>query len=238
MPADQPSETRPAAPEETAAPRRSQLLAAQAQQSATLNGRQDSPQDWGGSFGGPSRNTVADPGWGTPASAPDWAQPAPPSADDAPDGASAGSGVPNTVAGPAESDPAGNDPAENGQTAPPMPAASGPVPATEAGGNGVAPRREPGRTESGGTASHAAPEAPAPAAGEKLSMYQRLSTSPEALAGRTRVQPRPVDAPHVEDGPSPDDVTIEESGVAGQAAVERILGGQLVEEKPLNGGAY
>ncbi|WP_227878584.1 DNA polymerase III subunit gamma and tau [Arthrobacter dokdonensis] len=238
VPADQASETRPAAPEEKAAPRRSQLLAAQAQQSANPNSQQDSPQDWGVSFGGPSRNTVADPGWGTPASAPDWAQPAPPSADDAPDGASHVSGAPNEASGPAGSDSAGNGPAANGQAASPKPAASGLVPATGAGGTGVAPRREPGRTESGGTASHAAPEAPAPAAREKLSMYQRLSNSPEALAGRTRVQPRPVDAPYVEDVPSPDDVTIEESGVAGQAAVERILGGQLVEERPLNGGAY
>ncbi|WP_287933397.1 DNA polymerase III subunit gamma and tau, partial [Arthrobacter sp.] len=180
MPADQPSETRPAAPEETAAPRRSQLLAAQAQQSATLNGRQDSPQDWGGSFGGPSRNTVADPGWGTPASAPDWAQPAPPSADDAPDGASPVSGAPNEASGPAGSDSAGNGPAANGQAASPRPAASGLVPATGAGGTGVAPRRETGPAESVGTASDAVPEAAAPAAGEKLSMYQRLSNSPEA----------------------------------------------------------
>jgi DNA polymerase-3 subunit gamma/tau len=40
----------------------------------------------------------------------------------------------------------------------------------------------------------------------------------------------------VEDVPSEDDVTIEESGVVGQAAVERILGGQLIEERDLNAG--
>ena len=79
---------------------------------------------------------------------------------------------------------------------------------------------------------------PAPSAGEKLSMYQRLSNSPEARAGRSQAPARAADVPFVEDVPSPDDVTIEESGVAGQAAVERILGGALIEERPLNGSSF
>jgi DNA polymerase-3 subunit gamma/tau len=89
---------------------------------------------------------------------------------------------------------------------------------------------------SGETASYTSPDAQSD--GEKLSRYQRLANSPEAQAGRTRVQARPAGTPYEEDVPSEDDVTIEESGVAGQAAVERILGGQLVEERPLNGGSY
>jgi DNA polymerase-3 subunit gamma/tau len=39
----------------------------------------------------------------------------------------------------------------------------------------------------------------------------------------------------VEDIPSADDETIEESGVFGRAAVERILGGKLLEERSLDG---
>lgn len=75
-------------------------------------------------------------------------------------------------------------------------------------------------------------EQPAQAPGEKMSMYQRLSNSPEAKASRVQSPTRQADKPYVEDVPSPDDVTIEESGKAGQAAVERILGGQLIEERP------
>ena len=65
-------------------------------------------------------------------------------------------------------------------------------------------------------------------------MYQRMANSSAAQAGRTQTSPgAPAKVPAVEDVPSPDDVTIEESGVVGQAAVERILGGVLIEERPL-----
>ena len=70
--------------------------------------------------------------------------------------------------------------------------------------------------------------------GDRLSMYQRLSNSSEAQSGRSKTPSVNTQSPHVEDVPSPDDVTIEESGVVGQAAVERILGGVLIEERPLN----
>lgn len=100
-------------------------------------------------------------------------------------------------------------------------------------------------------ASTTAPAAPAPPEAErastgtaaeppqqpggdgKMSMYQRLSNSPEAKAGRAQAPSAP--AAYVEDIPSADDVTIEESGLVGRAAVERILGGRFVEERPLNG---
>jgi DNA polymerase-3 subunit gamma/tau len=83
--------------------------------------------------------------------------------------------------------------------------------------------------------------APAPAteipARGKLSLYQRLSNSPEAEAGRAKAPARSPEepAPYVQDVPSADDETIEESGVFGRAAVERILGGKLIEERSLDG---
>jgi DNA polymerase-3 subunit gamma/tau len=84
--------------------------------------------------------------------------------------------------------------------------------------------------------------APAPAAAGasetvKQSLYQRLSNSPEAEAGRAKAPARQAETSktYVQDIPSADDETIEESGVFGRAAVERILGGKLVEERSLDG---
>ncbi|MDR6986508.1 DNA polymerase-3 subunit gamma/tau [Paenarthrobacter nitroguajacolicus] len=71
----------------------------------------------------------------------------------------------------------------------------------------------------------------------RQSLYQRLTNSPEAQAGRVqapvRTPVKPDSAP--EDIPSPEDETIEESRVFGRAAVERILGGKLIEERALDG---
>jgi len=57
------------------------------------------------------------------------------------------------------------------------------------------------------------------------------------MAGREKAPARTAAAPGsvVEDIPSSDDETIEESGVFGRAAVERILGGKLLEERSLDG---
>jgi DNA polymerase-3 subunit gamma/tau len=81
----------------------------------------------------------------------------------------------------------------------------------------------------------AAPESAAPTG--RQSLYQRLSNSPEAEAGRAKAPTRAAAATtvYVQDIPSADDETIEESGVFGRAAVERILGGKLVEERSLDG---
>jgi DNA polymerase-3 subunit gamma/tau len=80
----------------------------------------------------------------------------------------------------------------------------------------------------------AAPEAAAPTG--RQSLYQRLSNSPEAEAGRAKAPTRAAATTvYVQDIPSADDETIEESGVFGRAAVERILGGKLVEERSLDG---
>jgi DNA polymerase-3 subunit gamma/tau len=92
------------------------------------------------------------------------------------------------------------------------------------------------------SAPQAAPPQPAPAtspsaAAARQSLYQRLSNSPEAEAGRAKAPARAVaaSATYVQDIPSADDETIEESGVFGRAAVERILGGKLIEERSLDG---
>ena len=92
------------------------------------------------------------------------------------------------------------------------------------------------------TAAPARPQSPAPAPAavrteSRQSLYQRLSNSPEAEAGRAQAPARTVAAPSafIQDIPSADDETIEESGVFGRAAVERILGGKLIEERSLDG---
>ncbi|MET3810590.1 DNA polymerase III subunit gamma and tau [Arthrobacter sp. UYEF3] len=71
----------------------------------------------------------------------------------------------------------------------------------------------------------------------RQSLYQRLSNSPEAEAGRAKAPVRSAVAvtSYEQDIPSADDETIEESGVFGRAAVERILGGKLLEERSLDG---
>ncbi|MEC5181883.1 DNA polymerase-3 subunit gamma/tau [Arthrobacter sp. CG_A4] len=90
-------------------------------------------------------------------------------------------------------------------------------------------------------AAPAAPATAAPAsapesiAADRQSLYQRLSNSPEAEAGRAKAPARAASTTYVQDIPSADDQTIEESGVFGRAAVERILGGKLVEERSLDG---
>ncbi|QHK21468.1 DNA polymerase III subunit gamma and tau [Pseudarthrobacter psychrotolerans] len=111
------------------------------------------------------------------------------------------------------------------------------VPAWEA----VVP--EPAETREYAMASAAptaAPLQPAPATSEsaaaaRQSLYQRLSNSPEAEAGRAKAPARAAAATYVQDIPSADDETIEESGVFGRAAVERILGGKLIEERSPDG---
>lgn len=86
-------------------------------------------------------------------------------------------------------------------------------------------------------AKAAQPSSAAAAAEARQSLYQRLSNSPEAEAGRAKAPARAVAtaATYVQDIPSADDETIEESGVFGRAAVERILGGKLIEERSPDG---
>lgn len=82
--------------------------------------------------------------------------------------------------------------------------------------------------------SSSAPAETAPSAAEqpegpgKTSLYQRLSEQAKKAAPEAAPEPET----YVEDIPSADDETIEESGLVGRAAVERILGGRLIEERP------
>ncbi|MDQ4502940.1 DNA polymerase III subunit gamma and tau [Sinomonas sp. ASV322] len=88
-----------------------------------------------------------------------------------------------------------------------------------------------------------AEERPSPQApdhgGRPLSMYQRLSQKAAQERGNDVAAPRPQrpapSQPVVEDIPSADDETVEASGVFGRAAVERILGGKLIEERAHDG---
>ncbi len=81
-------------------------------------------------------------------------------------------------------------------------------------------------------------DAPASAGGSSakpISRYQRLldeaarKRAEEAAAGSGT-----VDLRYVEDVPSADDETIEETGLVGRSAIERILNGRLVEERRID----
>ncbi|WP_372698908.1 DNA polymerase III subunit gamma and tau [Arthrobacter sp. JSM 101049] len=114
---------------------------------------------------------------------------------------------------------------------------TGPAPATGAGAppsSSVAPPRE----------------APRPAPGKPMSRYQQLlnqAKAREPQAGGTAAGPRPgggaatqnvpadVESRYVEDIPSDDDISIEESGVVGRPAIERLLNGRLIEERNHDG---
>jgi DNA polymerase-3 subunit gamma/tau len=109
-----------------------------------------------------------------------------------------------------------------------------------------------------GPSAPAAPAAPVPAAGgsgqKRLSRYQQLLSQARESDGpdaRTQ-QPAPpygrpgapaaapaggdaVDSKYVEDIPSDDDIAIEESGVVGRPAIERLLNGRLIEERNHDG---
>ncbi|NOJ60578.1 DNA polymerase III subunit gamma and tau [Arthrobacter sp. 260] len=79
----------------------------------------------------------------------------------------------------------------------------------------------------------ASPEA-APSAAKPLSRYQRLLDEAERKRQEEEAaNPRKgaVDLTYIEDEPSADDVTIEESGLVGRSAIERILNGRLIEER-------
>ncbi|GAB2744632.1 DNA polymerase III subunit gamma and tau [Sinomonas soli] len=125
---------------------------------------------------------------------------------------------PNTRAGgaPAEAGPASS-------SAPGAPSAPG--------GAAVAaqPAYEPAAAQPPQRAASGQPDA-----GRKLSMYERLSRK----AAAEQAQAQPQQAPqreYVEDIASADDETIEHSALFGRAAVERVLGGKLIEERGLDG---
>ena len=87
------------------------------------------------------------------------------------------------------------------------------------------------------TAAPATPATPAGgSSGQPLSRYQKLLNEAAQRGGGGPVRgSRPVDSAYVEDVPSADDITLEDSGLVGRKAIERILGGRLIEERSLDG---
>ncbi|WDF33675.1 DNA polymerase III subunit gamma and tau [Arthrobacter agilis] len=83
------------------------------------------------------------------------------------------------------------------------------------------------------------PDAPAPAGDVRqkpVSRYQKLLDEAERKRAEEAAAARgAVDLRFVEDEPSADDETIEESGLVGRTAIERILNGRLVEERSVGG---
>ncbi|WP_081589109.1 DNA polymerase III subunit gamma and tau [Arthrobacter sp. Rue61a] len=127
------------------------------------------------------------------------------------------------------------DPAGSSDTAGSVPVTSGAPAASNAPATWPSLATQP--EESHGSVATLEEGAPSSSPNGRQSLYQRLTNSPEAQAGRVqapvRTQAKPESVP--EDIPSPEDETIEESRVFGRAAVERILGGKLIEERALDG---
>ena len=128
-------------------------------------------------------------------------------------------------------DPVGSSPSGWGDSAELVAVGAPSIPASATAAPAAAPA-PPTASLAAATASPSAPHSTG-----RQSLYQRLSNSPEAEAGRAKAPARASAATttYVQDIPSADDETIEESGVFGRAAVERILGGKLVEERSLDG---
>ncbi|RKO22386.1 DNA polymerase III subunit gamma and tau [Pseudarthrobacter phenanthrenivorans] len=172
---------------------------------------------------------------------PDWGLATAAAAAPSPDGGRPGPGAP--VPGVASSEPV-REPEFAMASAMSAPAAApsqtGPAvgPATQAGRPAASAAASTPAAPPAVTAVPAKADPAASAAAEtRQSLYQRLSNSPEAEAGRAKAPARAVAAAatYVQDIPSADDETIEESGVFGRAAVERILGGKLIEERSPDG---
>ena len=128
------------------------------------------------------------------------------------------------------------------------PAAGGTMPGTAGSAASTATRTaaSPGTVSPGTAAPGARTSAPAaapvsssPSAGapnQPLSRYQKLLNEAAQRGGGAPVRgSRPVDSAYVEDVPSADDITLEDSGLVGRKAIERILGGRLIEERSIDG---
>ena len=125
----------------------------------------------------------------------------------------------------------------------------GSAPAAVGTGQGTAGPTVSTATRAGAASGSAAPAArtsapaaapvsssPAGAPNQPLSRYQKLLNEAAQRGGGAPVRgSRPVDSAYVEDVPSADDITLEDSGLVGRKAIERILGGRLIEERSLDG---
>ena len=104
--------------------------------------------------------------------------------------------------------------------------------------------QQPAPAPSSPTPSSSAPPAPVPsssapaAAGNgsrPLSRYQKLLNEAAQRGGPANVSAGRSNVNLVEDIPSADDIRLEDSGLVGRKAIERILGGRLIEERSLDG---
>lgn len=150
---------------------------------------------------------------------------------------------------PAASAPAAPAPASSASPVAPAPADSAspvaPAPADSAAP--VAPA--PGAAPPPSAPDVPEREAPQPTADKPMSRYQQLlnqarvkdqsaSNTQGIASGGGATPPRPrtdVESTYVEDIPSDDDISIEESGVVGRPAIERLLNGRLIEERNHDG---
>ncbi len=159
-------------------------------------------------------------------------------------------------AAPAPVAPAPSAPADQaaGASAAPAPAAPAPAgsasPAAPAPADSAAPvAPAPGVVPPPSVSAVPEREAPQPAVDKPMSRYQQLlnqarvkeqsaSSTPGMAPGGGATPPRPrtdVESKYVEDIPSDDDISIEESGVVGRPAIERLLNGRLIEERNHDG---
>ncbi|MHA7210239.1 DNA polymerase III subunit gamma and tau [Arthrobacter sp. MDT1-65] len=129
--------------------------------------------------------------------------------------------------------------------APTPPASSAPSsPAPPRGLAGGAPRgpvpdAPTGPAPATGPNATGAPDRPAPAEDirqKPISRYQQLLDEAERKRAEEAAAARGAAARRfIEDEPSADDETLEESGLVGRTAIERILNGRLVEERSIDG---
>ncbi|MFJ6002998.1 DNA polymerase III subunit gamma and tau [Arthrobacter sp. NPDC092385] len=126
-------------------------------------------------------------------------------------------------------------------TTKPSPASSPPGPMTAGGAVGMATRGQGSVARPSGVRQGTADTEERPASAEHVrqkpvSRYQQLLDEAERKRAEEAAAARgTVDLRFVEDEPSADDETIEESGLVGRTAIERILNGRLVEERSVDG---
>jgi DNA polymerase-3 subunit gamma/tau len=141
-------------------------------------------------------------------------------------GSSDADGAPSAAARPGAAGPRAQVKQESApaRQAPPEAQAQAPAPAPAQALAGQEPRRE----------STPQPD-PSAQPGKPISRYQRLlDEAARKRAEAAAADKGTVDLRYVEDVPSADDETIEETGLVGRPAIERILNGRLVEERRID----
>ncbi|WP_104117649.1 DNA polymerase III subunit gamma and tau [Arthrobacter sp. B1805] len=164
--------------------------------------------------------------WSPPASAA-------PTAPIAPTGEEAA--IPPTAAPQVDARPSTPPPGHTERSAPTRPAATVEQPTPTAAVSSPI-SSGPSSVRSGGGGPLDRPAAADNVRQKPVSRYQQLLDEAERKRAEEAAAARgAVDLRFVEDEPSADDETIEESGLVGRTAIERILNGRLVEERGVDG---